>query len=331
MLASCLILVPAAITTLSVPLSQTFFQLMASFTVYGFCFGFYEAGCSVYLLQLWHKSASPFLQALQFMFGIGSLLAPVIARPFLNSSSLMYPYAALAGLILLNSVLFFATWYFLSTKDCSDSCDTKANEDDSLLSRDAMPRKWQRLTVVLTFLFMHIYLGIEVAFGSFIMTFAVRSELHMSKGNGALLTTLFWGTFTMTKLAAVFLVQVMTNELIIALSIMLMMISNTILLIFGQESEVQLFFGVALMGIAISSIFGCIYAFLDQYVVVCSAIGSGITLSSVLGEVTFPAIMSLFIDSNPMIIMWISFVSSCSMAIIFLIIYIICRLKLNPK
>ena len=349
MLASFVISVPAAIATLSVPLSQSLSHLLISFAVYGFCFGIYEAGCGVFILQLWRKSSSPFLQTLEFMFGFGSLIAPLIARPFLSvdtvdqeyTGSLMFPYAALAGLILINAVFFFVTWYMFPVADADvPSCElddektltSEGQLTDTLLAGNQSSRKrWKFLTIGLTFLFMHIFLGLEVAFGSFIMTFAVTSQLHISKDTGALLTTLFWGTFTFAKLAAIFTVQWIGNEGTIFLSLILMLIANVILLPFGQESQVLLFLGVAVMGTALASIFGCIFGFLDSYMIVTSTIGSGIVLSATLGEVTFPGILSLFIDSNPMILMWLSLACSGSQAILFLIVSLICRLKLKSK
>lgn len=357
LLGSGIISLVAAVATMVIPFSQSLWELVVSFVLYGFCFGFYETGASVYLLKVWGEDADPFLQALQFAFGLGSLIAPLIAEPFLNNhngdilkGSLIYPFLSLAGMITVNALFFFAVWYKFpdSEEPASVTCiqassvpkkdvkpgatDRKASEFSSLLIRnEARKRKWESVSTKLVFLFMHIYLGVEIAIGTLILTFAVQSDLHLTEDTGALLTSLFWGMFTATKVAAVISVQKIGAEWTIILSLVVMMISNILLLPFCQTSETMLTIGVSLMGIGISSIYGCIFAFLDQYMVVSSGLALKIVVSATLGEVTFPAFISLFIDSYPMILMWVSLFCTIAMSVIFLITQHICRQKLHLR
>ena len=42
-------------------------------------------GGNVTLLQLWGKENAPYIQALHFIFGVGALVGPLVAEPFLST------------------------------------------------------------------------------------------------------------------------------------------------------------------------------------------------------------------------------------------------------
>ena len=52
--------------------------------------------------------------------------------------------------------------------------------------------------------FYFFYVGAEVSYGSYITTFAVRSELSLSKQVGAEITAIFWGSFAAMRFASIF-------------------------------------------------------------------------------------------------------------------------------
>lgn len=52
----------------------------------GIAMGFLDTGGNVQLLRLWGTKSAPYMQALHFAFGIGALVAPLIAKPFLRAT-----------------------------------------------------------------------------------------------------------------------------------------------------------------------------------------------------------------------------------------------------
>ena len=55
------------------------------------------------------------------------------------------------------------------------------------------------------FAFFYIfYVGAEVAYGSYITTFAVRSKLSLTKQIGAEISAIFWGSFAAMRFASIF-------------------------------------------------------------------------------------------------------------------------------
>ncbi|KAI1286373.1 hypothetical protein HDE_10975 [Halotydeus destructor] len=41
--------------------------------------------CNVFILYIWGKASQPYMQALHFAFGVGGLVAPLLASPFLST------------------------------------------------------------------------------------------------------------------------------------------------------------------------------------------------------------------------------------------------------
>ena len=404
----------------------------------------------MFIMDLWGSEMTPFMQSLHFMFGIGALVAPAIAAPFLfetedleslhetpttttsapltplytsdvnvtisnsslllfanstsassNASSLaemveeifhpeqirlIYPYSIIAAFLVLNASLCLAVWLkFPLTKPhpsrrqqqpdnsriemrtsrsslCissgsfsggvgienrafygSASCvptTTSAATDDKTGSRSQaatgglgspeyrssrMYARWKAVVVVLTLLFMHTYLGLEIAFGSFLTTFAVNSSLSLSKVDGAHLTTLFWSTFTLFRVATVFYIEVVGNERNIFASLTVILIANACLVPFGASNVTLLIIGVALIGIGISSVWACVFGFLEEHFPVTSLMSAFMIVAATLGEFVFPAVISAFIAKDPQILMWVTLFCSSAIAILFTAMATVCR------
>ena len=63
----------------------------------------------------------------------------------------------------------------------------------------------QRLLLVgIMCLFFVLYVGMEVSYGLYIATFAVESQLNLSKSDGAFITAIFWGCFAAMRFVAIF-------------------------------------------------------------------------------------------------------------------------------
>lgn len=392
----------SAIFTLIIPHIRVAWLLLTIFVIDQIGLGAYEAGSNMFILHLWGKEATPFMQCLQSMFGFGALIAPVVLVPFLvetddengvsnsngkNETSgevfhpediqLVYPYTIVSAYLIINSI-YMLTCYCMypettphpsrareesshensirtpesdqqSVINRSESSDHKGQDDEEPLMpvldccnsitteseqqqppvEDPSHRFWRIVTVCITLLFMHIYLGLEITFGSYLTAFAVKCKLHLSKAYGAFLTTVYWTSFTLFRLLTILYIDYTGIGVNIAGSIVMVLISNAFLLPHGDESLAMLWTGIILIGIGTSSIFACMFGFLEQYFEVTSMISALMIMSAVLGEFTFPAVISRFIESTPAIFLWVTLFCSIGIAILFAIIALICRFKLR--
>ncbi|XP_037522519.1 sodium-dependent glucose transporter 1A [Rhipicephalus sanguineus] len=100
---SILMLLLTSVTVLMVPLCQVL--LVAHFMVFfmGLSLGAFGTGSNVWIINMWPEDSSPALHIFHFAFAVGSLVAPLIARPFLSpgttssvapGNSTHFPYEA---------------------------------------------------------------------------------------------------------------------------------------------------------------------------------------------------------------------------------------------
>ena len=197
---------------------------------------------------------------------------------------LLTPYAVIAGYLVFNAVINFLIYkkYPVTTEHPSRAAKQEPEAPEQLESVDGKQFKkmtvmepeivynknyknWKILTILLTLLFMHIYLGLEISFGSFLMTFSVKSDLKLTKATGAHLTTLFWATFTFIRLGTILVIQWAGNCAIILISMSIVLIANVILAPFGNSNETLLWAGVALIGMGMSSVWACIFGYLKNF------------------------------------------------------------------
>jgi FHS family Na+ dependent glucose MFS transporter 1 len=332
--------------------------LLAVFAVNQIGMGALESGTNMFMLHLWGKEVTPFLQALHFMYGVGAMISPVIAVPFLvekeeeidlhtenmnqtaveevfhpEDINLVPPYCIVAAVLALNAVFALIVWRMSPETPAHPSRDTQSmpetfKEKESSDTR-SITTVWKIIVIILTLFFLHIYLGLEISFGSFMTAFAVKSGLGLSKADGAHLTTLFWSTFTLFRIITLMYLEKVGSEINIFMSLFAVLVANVILVPFGTTSVPMLWTGTAIIGIGLSSVYACTYGFLEEYFPLSPLVSALMTVSGILGEFVFPVVISSFIDDDPMIVMWVTLFCSIGCSIIFMMMSLICRFKLG--
>ena len=324
------------------PFMTNVWILVGTFFFNGCCVGIVETCCNCFLIQLWGKSSSAFLQALHFCFGLGCFVAPLLVRPFLlplteediasgvtnfsaNDVTVWKPYMGIACMMAITSVFLFYLYIFKRiTPDKVDS----VNQSTEVVSEVSFPPSAKQVrirvgTYAAGMLFMFFYCGIEIALGSYLPAFAVKCDLHLSKSDGALLASVFWITFTFSRLATIFYIDIVgpRNNLIMALSMIL--ISNIFLIPFGNSIEWCLWLGVALNGVGMSSIWATLFSFISSYMPVTGNMTSLIVSASCFGESIIPIIISAVIDRDIMIFLWVTLACSLILVLLFVLLYLL--------
>lgn len=329
------------------------------FAVSGMSLGLIEGGSIVFVFHMWGSVAMPIIQTAYFMFGIGALAAPLLSQPFLlvthpgdlmdgleigyraakshehlhdqgMECNLVVPYSVLAGLMLVNAVLMFLVWCW-SPETPEHPSRIQVPKEGSVVGMQEKTRStvWKAVVVMLHLLVVHLYFGVYVGLASYLSSFVVTSDLNLSKTEGAHMTTMFWSTFTFAKLVALAYTPWIGNRNSVLLGLSVMLTGSILLVLFAETSESLVWLAVALIGIGLSSIYACMLRYLENFFPVTSTIGSLTSVAGVLGEFTFPALISLFIDSTPIVVVWVVAASSVAMSALFPLIILLCNTKLK--
>lgn len=125
--------------------------------------------------------------------------------------------------------------------------------------------KIHKIIVSLATAFMCIYCGLKIAMAQFMTTFAYLSELKLSNATGAMITSVYWSTYAIFQLFTVFYINIVGPEKNIIFLLTTIMIANCFLIPFGNKYAWCLWTGAAVIGIGMSSLWGSIFGYLENY------------------------------------------------------------------
>lgn len=331
-----------------IPLSSSFHDLLINFVCCGIISGFINTSVNTYLIELWGKESQPFIQASQFTFGVGALSGPLIVRPFLLDPShrqdhLRIQYAFwITGVVCAVPAVYHLLVYLFCKNDkpvlkkVADEIEKEfliITEDDFIVIEDEQGTKYSSgyklLAIILMMLFMLANVGLELTYGQYLTTYAVKSDLKLTKATGAEITSLYWTFFTFFRLTTAFYIKYLGCERNILMNLVIILGANVILVPFASRNQACLWIGSAVMGIGCSSIWGCAFGFLEQYFTITSRIASLIVISTNIGSAIFPIVISHFIDDFPNIFLVVTLFCSLSAFALFVSVVIVCRCKLS--
>lgn len=86
----------------------------------------------------------------------------------------------------------------------------------------------------------------------------------MTKSDGSFLTSIYWGMYTLFRILTLIGIIYLPPRSILFANFSLIMLSNSILIPFGNKNEWSLWLGCAIAGAGCSSVFGVLFSFLEQ-------------------------------------------------------------------
>lgn len=235
---------------------------------------------------------------------------------------------------MVNALFHLLLWltFPVTEEHPSRMCQREADicaDTAHLLQKGKRYTIWKLVTIVLVLMLMHIYYGLEISFGSYALTFAVHSHLKLSKSTGAYLTAAFWSSYTFPKVLAFFLVKWIGSEKTIVCSLVVTLIGNVVLVPFGNDSPLCLWIGTVIVGIGMSSNWGCMFSYVEEIFYLTSSMGSFMIGAAMAGDFVFPTLISMVIEQKPTFLLWTICSYSIAITILFLMIMGLRRTKMK--
>ncbi|KAI1278437.1 Major facilitator superfamily domain-containing protein 4A [Halotydeus destructor] len=321
------------ICSILLPLASSLWTML-SITFMGFVSGgIIDSAAHVFMMYLWGKQSQSYMQTLHSFYGVGALVAPLLASPFLSkervsrnettemtshcSSEELHihvPFAAMGILCLIVAAVFLYLFCYQRETDEHDS--RLVTEDDSTEGRQVS--LWpKRIVIFIAGIFMFTVLGLEIGMGSFITSFAVKSDLHLTTQVGAYMTSAYWFTFTFARILAIGFVDKISIYTNITIELVTLLIADIFLIPFGNSVEWCLLVGVALVGVGISTLWAAVFSLLENHFPVKSGAGSFLIISACIGELVFPLILAYALETSPQVFLWTIFACTVMCCIIF--------------
>ncbi|GBM16324.1 Sodium-dependent glucose transporter 1A [Araneus ventricosus] len=347
----------ASLTMLGIPWSRSIGVLTALMAVNGMTLGCLDTGGNVCCLNLWGKDSAPFYQALHFTFGVGALIAPLIAAPFVgNFDSLDYSFDN-SSTVAANTTLqpgfqnylndsfvdnfeippityaysaigvfsIFVTALFLIICIISPlETQGQQNDESKVIER--------KLSFILLIVFLNIILvfvetGTEIGYAQMLTTYVVKGPLKLSPTTGSYMTSGFWAAFSISRFLSVFLAMKFSNLQMIVFDIIVSSIGALVLLSFGGSEVWAVWLATILLGVGIASFFPAAIGWIEKYMTVTNKMASSFCVGAAFGEMVIPFIISIYIDTVPLVLIY-TVVASCALSAgVVFIMWLILRKK----
>lgn len=153
---------------------------------------------------------------------------------------------------------------------CDRPCTLRASESQAGEEGDSKyvihkeSRGFRVQLLILLFIFYFLYVGMEVTYGAFIMTFTVK-YLDWDKSKGTLVTSVFWGAFAVGRGLAIFLARCLSPVVMLIADLVLTILSLGGLVMVLESSQAMLWFCTATLGVGLASIFPTGITWAERY------------------------------------------------------------------
>ncbi len=238
-------------------------------------------------LVIWRGlNSGPAMHSIHFSFALGTLCAPMMAAPFLGenreekepsldgdkepsamseSTSTVGVYYPLIGSFAL--VLAPAYFYFGAKESKLKGSRSSRSEvvEKKQVSNKALSRNEVAYLSCLMLCFL-LVVGLDIAAGSFTATFAVRSALHSSRIDGAYLTAVYFGAFTLMRFLAIFVAARIRPVAMLAFNMATTLLATGALLFLSERSFSILSGLVGIVGFATASTYATAMLWVEEHV-----------------------------------------------------------------
>ncbi|XP_071122507.1 sodium-dependent glucose transporter 1A-like [Mytilus edulis] len=199
-----------------------------------------------------------------------------------NMSRIQFAYTIIALLLFLSSTLFLVLYCFTKRRR-----DHEEMDDLNEISMHTENTCIRLVTLMFSFVFFLCYVGMETTFGGLVMTFAVEFA-HWTKSQGAIVTSIFWGSLAMGRGFAIFISNCCKPQTMLIVDLIFMMIGALILAFGVEKLNILLWLGTIFLGIGLSSIFPTSVTWIEQYFKITGKSTAVFVTGSAIGQMTLP-------------------------------------------
>lgn len=247
----------------------------------------------------------------------GEVVADVIAR----ESQIAVPYTICAIVLFAAAGLLFTLYVktpylhpvrtVSTAKSSSSSQDlvNSANDENINLISLQTPRRYYITVIVLGSALLCFYSGIEMNTFTFFPDFAVYIDLHLSKSKAAFMTSLLSAAFACSRGISIIVATRFKPMNMLYTNMILIGVGNSMMLMFANTSEHMLWLSLVLMGFGYSCVFPGIYSFLEERINVTNTLCGVFMFASSIATTINPIILGYYIESNPLIFVYINLFS----------------------
>jgi len=282
-----------AVLLFGIPLISSRWILVAAMLVLGVAAGVVDVGGNTLIVWLFGKAVGPYMNALHLFFGVGALLAPILAdRVVVATNGIRWVYWILALLALPILVWVLRT-----------PSPSRAPEPDRDKPAGTRSLQGYSLLVVMVSLFFFLHTGTELSYGGWIFSYAVALQIGPDS-IARLLNSAYWGGFTLGRVISIPLALKLRPQTMLLLDLIGAISSlGVIALLPGWPPAIWI--GTVGLGLSIASLFPTSLNFAEQHMPISGRVTSYFLVGANAGAMVLPWVIGrLFESVGPQAMMW---------------------------
>lgn len=317
-----------AVTVALIPLSswisysQTVFYSAAA--VNGISSGGLESIVHIWLLQVWGKGSTPFMQSLQFAFAFGCAAAPIIAAPFLTDPHLiLYPYTITAVTVLIAALMLTVTFFETRKEPVAEemTLQSKTHDSDDQGAGETNGQTGIRQQVILlASLFLICYSGTSIIYNQFLPTYLQTAQSLTPEKSSYIHSTLNYVSM-MSRAVSIFASIRLPPQFLLFFNLIMFDSGSLFSLLFSGKSESLIWAGNVMIGLGMGGCTGPLYSFLYRHVQIGNLTGSLFVFCNGFTSVIVPLLIASLMSAYPDFLMWLNVVTMTTALAIFVAIY----------
>ncbi|XP_054163362.1 sodium-dependent glucose transporter 1-like, partial [Oppia nitens] len=320
------LLTAMGIALIFIPRASLYVLFVCGFII-GLGGGSWDSTFNVWVIEMWKDRSGPLLQLALFAFGIGSVVGPLIDKPFIigdvnsddddtkietidRSSSLDIPFAIIGSIQLLGAILMLIM-YLIKKYEKPDEysegseCQINVNETkDTRIKIDSSNSPLKRI-IALSALCFASFTVIENCFFQFSPTYNQYIPLHLCAPKAAFILSMMATCFTLGRFLSIFMAIKLKPETMLTYHYISILIA-LIVLLFAQNSLIAIYVGNILIGFGLSAMWALMYSFMDQYIVITERISSILIFAVGILSATSPLLLGPYIQDEPIVLVYFS-------------------------
>ncbi|XP_049524126.1 LOW QUALITY PROTEIN: sodium-dependent glucose transporter 1A-like [Dermacentor silvarum] len=360
-LTSIIMLLLTSITVLMVPLCGALLVAHVMVFFMGLSLGAFGTGANVWIINMWPEDSSPALHIFHFAFAVGSLMAPLIAKPFLSlgaagnsnflreASDLSYSFeptsnetgnqsSAVKTLFDEETVdgsgqstvyyafaIVSAFYLFLvismTLLYCTDNSDFRRRPARGQNGNEVKDVRYSRISLALLSVFECVYVALECTTSQMLTTFAVKSDLHFSKPDASRVVAVYFFFFAASRLVAAIVAMKVSSLVTLIFTHGILVATAAAMDGVCSSNALVLWVGSAITGFGQGPVKAAVVAWTAEYINISNKMMSVVVVTGSIGNLAPALLVGQFIDRNPDSFLYVSLGAVLLSVVILLFMY----------
>jgi len=294
---------------LAIPFAPNLATLMAAMLVLGATEGGIDVGGNTLLIWIHGKRVPPYMNALHFFYGAGTLISPlIVAKALQVKGDTRFAYFVIAMLVLPAGALLVAR------RSPIRPSQNRGESTGSVVKVDVQPMGGTLTVITLLSLLLCFYVGAEISFGGWIYTYVVRTKLG-DESLAAYITSIFWASFTIGRLTGIGLAARLRPRMILLMDLIGCFAALGLALASPYRAS-AITIASAGIGLSMASFYPTAMTFAAHRVKITGRVTSVLVVGGSIGGMIIPLVIGQLFDSMGPRILLVTVLAALALALI---------------